>query len=864
MRRLVAGRTALGRQSKRVARSPLRSAALIGAILINGALFQDPGPRAVQQTHASAQEPVPTGADAYLMWDRWPYQRVGVRAYMRSTYDRNGGNEWSDASHFLYQLADDRNVTLDVAGPGILYFVRTNHWHGSPWHYEVDGADHVVEESSTKDPLHPLANSVFLPETAFPYPLAVTWSQTKGADLSWAPIGFRKSFRMAYGRTFYGTGYYIYHQFVEGTPLSRPIASWDEKFAPDPRVLEVIDKAGTDIAPPIGQEGVREAHGRIDLKPKADAVIWSTVQRPTMVRALEFSVPRTNALLFSHARLRLIWDGQKLPSVDAPIALFYGTGSLYNRDNREYLVKSLPMVIRYDAQRVYLSCYFPMPFFRSAHVILSGVNQQSISDVRWSVRYESFNGAPSDVGYFHATYRDHPAPEIGTDLELLDTRKVEGGGDWSGSFVGTSFIFSHDAELGPLEGDPRFFFDDSQTPQAQGTGTEEWAGGGDWWGGENMTLALVGHPVGAKNSQNAVCPEDKIESAYRFLLADLMPFGRNAVIRLEHGGENESREHYETVAYWYGSPSASLLKSDEFVVGDEESEADHQYSSPAASSAYDITSRYEWGPDTIQGREVYPATIDRGRTTKTVSEFTMHIDPANVGVMLRRKLDYAYPNQRAEVFVGDPAGTSTRWDFAGIWYTAGSNTTVGSYGGIGAELIALDRLSKVLEGAHGLRVTREGQEPQEIVPAFIERADTLAGVSETATLRDLSSLRDLARQFIVHAKSGDKDAAEYARALDTALEELLRTGYDQNTSRRWQDAELGPTEHVVIKSNRRFRDDEFLIPRGLSEGRSTIRIRVKFTPVNIPLFPGYRLAEQGWSEIRYTAYSFVIPRFKLP
>ena len=36
--------------------------------------------------------------------------------------------------------------------------------------------------------------------------------------------------------------------------------------------------------------------------------------------------------------------------------------------------------------------------------------------------------------------------------------------------------------------------------------------------------------------------EDKIESAYRFLLADLMPFGENAVIRLEHGGTNESTD----------------------------------------------------------------------------------------------------------------------------------------------------------------------------------------------------------------------------------------------------------------------------------------------------------------------------------
>src|SRR4051812_49428088 len=83
----------------------------------------------------AAEPPViPVGLDAYRMWDRWPLQRIGARAYMRSTYDRTGGNEGADASHFLYQLAEDDNVALDVRGhPGGLYFVRTNHWHGSPW-----------------------------------------------------------------------------------------------------------------------------------------------------------------------------------------------------------------------------------------------------------------------------------------------------------------------------------------------------------------------------------------------------------------------------------------------------------------------------------------------------------------------------------------------------------------------------------------------------------------------------------------------------------------------------------------------------------------------------------------------------------
>src|SRR5580704_14977984 len=127
---------------------------------------------------AGAGEPptIPVGLDAYRQWDRRPLQRIGMRAYMRSTYDRSGGNEGSDASHFLYQVADDFNVTLDLEGAGVLVFSRYNHWHGSPWHYVVDGRDHIIREGGTQDPIHPDSNSTFVPGAPFPSPLNETWA----------------------------------------------------------------------------------------------------------------------------------------------------------------------------------------------------------------------------------------------------------------------------------------------------------------------------------------------------------------------------------------------------------------------------------------------------------------------------------------------------------------------------------------------------------------------------------------------------------------------------------------------------------------------------------------------------------------
>ena len=83
---------------------------------------------------------------------------------------------------------------------------------------------------------------------------------------------------------------------------------------------------------------------------------------------------------------------------------------------------------------------------------------------------------------------------------------------------------------------------------------------------------------------------------------DLMPFGKNALIRLEHGGTDNSTEHYQTVTYWYGVNRPSLIKTDELKIGDDASEQSHHYVSPDASAPYMITSRYEWGVDTLQGQ----------------------------------------------------------------------------------------------------------------------------------------------------------------------------------------------------------------------------------------------------------------------
>ncbi len=690
---------------------------------------------------------------------------------MRSTFDRTGGNDNADAAHFIRQTDDTHNVALDELGPGILWFARYNHWHGSPWQYLVDGKETIVTETSTRDPVHPAKNSVFEPATLFPAGLNYTWSQTKGADLSWTPIPFERDLQIAYGHAHYGTGYFILWKTLPGMEwLSRPIETWNSANAISQQALDLIAKSGTDIAPRLGD--INEDQGTVSLHQNKGAVVWKSAAGPSMIRRIAFRVPDESADAFAAARLRMFWDDRHEPSVDAPVALFFGAGSLLRDPDQEYIVKSFPMTIRHENGHHLFATYFPMPFHHTARIDLADTTGKPIRGIEWTVRYEPYTDPPNSVGLFHATYRDFPQPEPGRDLELLNTRTTEGGGDWSGHIVGTTYTFTRTGELRTLEGDPRFYLDDSLTPQGQGTGSEEWGGGGDYWGGERMTLPFAGHPVGRPVGKMKT-DLDKIHSAYRFLLSDLIPFGKNARFTLEHGGTNDSTEHYETVTYWYGLPSAALQLTDEFDVGNAKSETDHEYLSPDAISPETLASRHEVGVDHIPAAngtqtEIVPTLSDDGRRTKTRSEFVLQIKPDALGVMLRRRLDLAYPNQKAVIYIADATTEKPNWQEAGTWYTAGGNTVV--FG--------------------DPRIVPEKQRPANV--------------------------------------------------------------------------ELMPPVHIVQTSNRRWRDDEFLLPPRLTRGRDKIRIRCEFVPVDLPLYPGRPIPQQAWTEFHYWAYCFVMPESSAP
>ena len=69
-----------------------------------------------------------------------------------------------------------------------------------------------------------------------------------------------------------------------------------------------------------------------------------------------------------------------------------------------------------------------------------------------------------------------------------------------------------------------------------------------------------------------------------------------------------------------------------------------------------------------------------------------------------------------------------------------------------------------------------------------------------------------------------------------------------------------PTASEVVQtSNRRFRQEEFLLPAALTKNSESMSVRMRYVQVDTELFPGRPFAQHGWTELEYSVYCFVEP-----
>jgi hypothetical protein len=272
-----------------------------------------------------------------------------------------------------------------------------------------------------------------------------------------------------------------------------------------------------------------------------ETIVLGDLQGPGMVThiwltaaANEYGWPRL-------LRLRVYYDGSATPSVDAPVGDFFGVGHGFERD-----INSL--MIRDSSSGRSRNCYWPMPFRRSCRIAITNEGRRRVSNLYYHVDWRKLHSLPPNTAYFHALYHQALPAATGKPYEVL---KVEG----RGHYVGTVMSVVQTAAGWFGEGDDRIYVDGEKTAGIQGTGTEDYFN--DAWSLREAQGLYTGVPVAEGTDVGARM------TAYRWHLADPIPFTRSFSFDFEHAGWTynpdgtvrsafeERPDLFSSVAFWY-------------------------------------------------------------------------------------------------------------------------------------------------------------------------------------------------------------------------------------------------------------------------------------------------------------------------
>ena len=259
--------------------------------------------------------------------------------------------------------------------------------------------------------------------------------------------------------------------------------------------------------------------------------------------------------------LRMFWDGEATPSVEAPIGDFFGLGF-----GEYFLYESA--VLSVGSQRA-LNTFFPMPFRRSARLTVTNEGDETVSAFYYNIDYERHERLPDDIGYFHAQYRQGtPTPGWTTDWALNgddlvnEHRNPEGADNYvrldatgRGHYVGVPHSILQNQGDWWGEGDEMILIDDDTTPRIISTGLEDyylgaWCYGGcgiSPFGNARPTFAFqrYGNPVNGGDDRGAKW------MVYRLHTESPVVFHDSIKVTIEHGHGNHRADNFYTVAYWY-------------------------------------------------------------------------------------------------------------------------------------------------------------------------------------------------------------------------------------------------------------------------------------------------------------------------
>lgn len=236
--------------------------------------------------------------------------------------------------------------------------------------------------------------------------------------------------------------------------------------------------------------------------------------------------------------LRIYWDGEENPSVQAPIG-----DLMCNSWNRRQNILALPINVNPSGG---MNMYFPMPFRKHARITVENDSPNQLDGFFYTINY-TLEPVSAEALYFHAYWRRSNPLTYGSDYLIVDDIKGQG------QYVGTFMAWQQNNAGWWGEGEIKMFLDGDQAhPTICGTGTEDYFGGA-WCFGADFSAPYLGFQQAVKQSGEVGARM----TMYRFHVPDPIFFKSDLKVTMQAlGWRSEGRflplqDDISSVAYWY-------------------------------------------------------------------------------------------------------------------------------------------------------------------------------------------------------------------------------------------------------------------------------------------------------------------------
>ena len=291
---------------------------------------------------------------------------------------------------------------------------------------------------------------------------------------------------------------------------------------------------------------------------------------PGMLTHIWITVASSEAYHLKKLVLRIYWDHETTPSVEAPLGDFFGLGiGEYNRWESELLSVGSDKA---------LNSFFPMPFQKHARIIVTNEGQKKVDAFYFNLDYRTYSRLlPRGTLYFHAQFHQaQPNRGWTSDWQSNGDPKVDGKTNLDGKenyvwldatgrghFAGVTMSVLQNQDGWWGEGDDMFFVDGESLPSIAGTGSEDYFLGAWDFGGHPFSYRLYGALVVGEERAGSK------SSVYRFHLDSPITFTKSIRATIEHGHANHRSDNFYSVAYWYQTephaPFAALPSVDQRI-----------------------------------------------------------------------------------------------------------------------------------------------------------------------------------------------------------------------------------------------------------------------------------------------------------